>query len=927
MRRFYSSKTLAILFIAYMVSSGICGSIGRFSEIGRGHFSGKMGIYTAGDTLAFAYIPAETSSPDSYGAIVLRRSTDFGQNWTNKTFPNMVSNCQKPTLFWSPEEILVNYSSGTARKAASSSDHGTTWTTLNFGRTFEKSPYIEKRNGTYDIFSLDMMYPEYDQDSYSMQPDSEELVAPGMYLENIQASNGIHNQFNGMDDIYGIVYVQNYIGLYQDGTGWPTFHDKVIVGGQIDAQPDNINLENIFLGGYIENAPQIMLEPQTPSFDNAQTVGPADYDPNKILMVTVTGSSYEAMLGTISEPVLHYAWVYSPYPAIPLGDPLRRNVYAISDTVWTPLPGGNAIGTLYTPNKLWIKGKFSGDQTWCSGDTIFIIGDITLSGTPPGNDPSAEPQNLTDHVNLIAEKSIVLKYGYRDPIDSLRHYPNCRADSSPIEIYASLYALGDGQGNSHKDGVFTFEYQHPHPSTPDMYFGGELWTNIDLHRWTFPHSSANPWATRVDYPWYNPLWPEARPYLARGKVSVWGSMITKRRGYMRRMLNDFYFVPGVLWDPSIDACGGPSTEHVDDTVLGITLRNRNYPGCNGFYTGYKFKSHNDNRNSLSQSATLDGSHYLWKLGMSGGTWVYANTDSANVQPRFHKSQTRKTHSKAFTRRGENALYATNDLLIYDNGTETIDLSSLTTGHGLIESVALSNTGTALIYQYDAQGTGTMHIKIIDPEAGMTGTDLSIPTETKINDVAITPSGRKLVAKYAQSRIYFYEINSSNELVHINDCTFPVHEITPEALSNSRIYLSPTSNEILDIFLWVPYGTPAGENQPGTIYHARATNPSFADDPVAPELNSVSFKTYPNPMRDDLQVRMNIPKGVSHRVEIFNLRGQRVKTLANGTLSPEGDIGYVWNGSDEKGMLCGKGIYLIRLVIDNKPIRVKRICRI
>lgn len=916
-----------LLFCCLCIASAI-GTVGQFSQVGSGYFSGKMGIFSTGDTLAFVYNAAIDPVPSSIGCMVFKRSFDGGQSWANWVKPNITNKFQRPTLFYSPSDIMLNYTNYGLCETNWSHDNGATWRNVSLGRTFEKSPFMEIQGNFFKRFQLDLPYPEYDQDSYSAQ-DSEELLTPQVFLNSIQNSNGGATYFTGQDVFWGPVYANSGIYIRQAGggtnSGWPTFLAPVISTNTIMSQGSPLPDDQIFLGGKVENAPTLEM-PDTEYIRQAATlVGTPEYDPDLIVMVTVHGSTYSIMEGRLSTPEIQHAYVYEPYPANPLGDPLFRNTFMVRDTLWTfGIPDGNCSEINFTPNKLWIRGNFSGNQTWCSGDTIMIIGDITLAGTAPGTDPAQEPINNVDKVNLIAEKSILLKYGFKDPIDSLRYHPLCRADNDPVQIYASLYALGDGGADYRKHGVFSFEYQHPHPSVPAVRLGTTLWTWIDLHRRRFPQTSAAHWPANIDYPWYNPLWPESKPYLERGTVHIWGSINQRSKGYLHRSLVDTEVVnPSNDWWIEGDMCGGTSAVNITDPVLNMPLYTQNYPGATGGGIGYKKLHDPGNNASFLHWDTPTGQQSIWKLGMNLGRTTLSENGWV-THPYFRKAQVHKTRTKAFDRLGNTALYAVNDLLVKGLGDEITDLSAATLGDGEIRSVAVAPDGSHLVYQ---QGIGEMRLKVLDPETGNTAFEDNIHVTTAMNDIAITPNGNKLLAIYQDEQIKFYALNSAQQPVQFDACPFPVPNVAPEMLSRARLYLSPASDTVMDIFLWIPTLLQGGDNHLGDIYHARSVFSVASEDPIAPELNNVRLDTYPNPMRDELQVRMSIPKGVSHRVEIFNLRGQRVKTLAEGSVSPEGDIGYVWNGTDEKGTLCGKGIYLIRLVVDNKPIRVKRICRI
>ena len=58
-----------------------------------------------------------------------------------------------------------------------------------------------------------------------------------------------------------------------------------------------------------------------------------------------------------------------------------------------------------------------------------------------------------------------------------------------------------------------------------------------------------------------------------------------------------------------------------------------------------------------------------------------------------------------------------------------------------------------------------------------------------------------------------------------------------------------------------------------------------------------------------------------KLHIYNLKGQLVKTLYNGTL-PKGQHHFVWNGTDETDMQVGNGIYFYK-VSNEKDTQIRK----
>lgn len=441
------------------------------------------------------------------------------------------------------------------------------------------------------------------------------------FTDNDMSPNNTNVYFYGYDVVTGKVHSNSDIKIKQAGGGnnggWPTFLNLVTTAGEVVSTPPSYPLTQVFRGGLVENYDGYEFPPLANELSaKGIKIGAGE---GNIYMVTVDGSVFDNWHGSISSPRRVRKVVYDHYP--PPGDSLWTNSFSIADTSWSSLGGSQCQGNAYYINgELWIRGRFTGYQTWGSSGKMKLIGDILLTGTPPPGNP-ADPMNNRDVVGLVSEKSIQVSYGFKDPTDSLRYHPNMGADGDyadpaggGIFIYAALCALGDGDGNSFQDGVFEFEYQHPHPSTPALnvqltYPDGTneivLFDWIDIHRRRYPPTTSQPWPTpslnqtSLDLPYYNPLWPERKPYLERGTINVWGAVAQRRRGFVHRSHHDTeYPSNNGIWDVDKDKCGYDSSpiENIPDPEFGnIGLQSRDFPGAQGSGVGYKKNYNYDNR--------------------------------------------------------------------------------------------------------------------------------------------------------------------------------------------------------------------------------------------------------------------------------------------------------------------------------------------
>jgi hypothetical protein len=69
---------------------------------------------------------------------------------------------------------------------------------------------------------------------------------------------------------------------------------------------------------------------------------------------------------------------------------------------------------------------------------------------------------------------------------------------------------------------------------------------------------------------------------------------------------------------------------------------------------------------------------------------------------------------------------------------------------------------------------------------------------------------------------------------------------------------------------------------------------------------------PNPFSSETTVQYGLPKQSHVTLEVFNLRGERVRLLTNGVQEP-GHHAVRWDGTDAAGQRVGSGVYLCRMI--------------
>ena len=93
-----------------------------------------------------------------------------------------------------------------------------------------------------------------------------------------------------------------------------------------------------------------------------------------------------------------------------------------------------------------------------------------------------------------------------------------------------------------------------------------------------------------------------------------------------------------------------------------------------------------------------------------------------------------------------------------------------------------------------------------------------------------------------------------------------------------------------------------------VYVHHATD---ADDPSAPVLATTLNANYPNPFNPETTITYSLQDASPVTIEIYNIKGQLVKTLVNESKS-SGNHSVVWNGTDNSNRLVSSGVYYYKM---------------
>jgi len=109
-----------------------------------------------------------------------------------------------------------------------------------------------------------------------------------------------------------------------------------------------------------------------------------------------------------------------------------------------------------------------------------------------------------------------------------------------------------------------------------------------------------------------------------------------------------------------------------------------------------------------------------------------------------------------------------------------------------------------------------------------------------------------------------------------------------------------------------------------VYYSRiqVEKPMQTHDASSNNSTITLYQNQPNPFNNSTQITYNIKRPAYLKLEIFDMIGNKIKTLCNSYQLP-GHYSVEWNGKDEKGIDLPGGIYFYRLYSDNNTLLSKR----
>ncbi|UCB51955.1 MAG: T9SS type A sorting domain-containing protein [Candidatus Zixiibacteriota bacterium] len=147
------------------------------------------------------------------------------------------------------------------------------------------------------------------------------------------------------------------------------------------------------------------------------------------------------------------------------------------------------------------------------------------------------------------------------------------------------------------------------------------------------------------------------------------------------------------------------------------------------------------------------------------------------------------------------------------------------------------------------------------------------------------------------------------------------------LATMTFRISDTTTICIDSCFWPPTGRLDWSNGDGTVFNPKFTGECFKADTAGDAVREVPgsegnrpsefslSQNYPNPFNPETYIEFGLSKAAHVEIDIFNIVGQRVRTLVDEEMEP-GNYVADWDSKDEQGHSVSSGIYFYRMTAED-----------
>ena len=249
----------------------------------------------------------------------------------------------------------------------------------------------------------------------------------------------------------------------------------------------------------------------------------------------------------------------------------------------------------------------------------------------------------------------------------------------------------------------------------------------------------------------------------------------------------------------------------------------------------------------------------------------------------------------------------------------------------VESRKLSD-GTIYAEATDSDGVWPSGTNTVNPTGGdgaghlvMGNNDATLPVELSSFTVALNTSNQAVLTWVTQTEtgvngFYIYR-NTEGDLAD----ALLVSDLIPATNTSQEHKYNFSDTELNGFgtyYYWLQVADLDGSDRyhgPITLLYQDGNEQDTPEIQVVTELKRV----FPNPFNPNTTISYYLDKAVTVNVNIYNSRGQLVRSFAEG-LKAEGNYNLSWNGEDNRGRSLPTGVYYIRMQAGHKSFNKKAV---
>ncbi|MDO9578426.1 MAG: two-component regulator propeller domain-containing protein [Candidatus Cloacimonadales bacterium] len=214
------------------------------------------------------------------------------------------------------------------------------------------------------------------------------------------------------------------------------------------------------------------------------------------------------------------------------------------------------------------------------------------------------------------------------------------------------------------------------------------------------------------------------------------------------------------------------------------------------------------------------------------------------------------------------------------------------------------------------------------------------------DIAIDEFGSKWIAVPAEGLIHFNGINwqlfdsvnsdlpsnwvkditideygakwiaTTNGIAKLNDNLWTVYDFSNSGLPHNRVKAICIDENNTK---WI-----ATEGGLG-VYNENGIPVSTFEFELPVNINNSVLSNYPNPFNPSTTISFELTAKDAQgaKLEIYNLKGQKVKSFSNLQITQSINHQIIWDGTDQTGKSVSSGIYFCNLIVDGKMLKSKK----